>query len=117
MSDLDDEFVLTIKHGKETHSITLSVNVTFAALKQQIQDDIGVPLARQKLLGVPKFKDDDLVHAAKFKKALTLLLIGSTEETLLKPPDVEYNIIDDLDTTTGKPIIATLKTSVVTFHS
>jgi len=86
---------VTLKWGKKTFSLTLTTGETASSFKQRVQEETGVPLARQKLLAKKGWKGplkDDAI--LELKNPLTVTLIGSAET--LKEPAVKPKFLEDL---------------------
>lgn len=74
---------IKVKWGKENLVVSVDLSGTVATLKQALQAQTGVPVEKQKLMGLKPAanKDDATLTAAGLAAGKTIMLIGSAEGT------------------------------------
>ena len=69
--------MLTVKWGKEVHTVATTTTMTVAQFRLELERVTGVPVPRQKLLGLPKkAAEDALLCDLKLKATKKLMLMG-----------------------------------------
>ncbi|KPI90353.1 putative ubiquitin hydrolase [Leptomonas seymouri] len=78
---------LKVKWGKECLVIQVDLSSTVAALKETLKEKTGVPVGKQKLMGLkPSMnKDDATLSEAGLAGGKTIMLIGSAEGASVVP--------------------------------
>ncbi|KPA73998.1 putative ubiquitin hydrolase [Leptomonas pyrrhocoris] len=86
---------LKVKWGKEILIVEVDLSSTIAALKEALKDKTGVPVEKQKLMGLkPSMnKDDATLSEAGLAAGKTIMLIGSTESAAAVPT-VQAAVVD-----------------------
>lgn len=78
---------LKVKWGKENLVVEVNLDNTVAALKEALKDKTGVPVEKQKLMGLKLAgnRDDATLNEAGLAAGKTIMLIGSTESAAAVP--------------------------------
>ena len=93
---------LAVKWGKERYQVPVTADMTVAGFQEALEELTSVPVARQKLLGLPKkaAADATLVGLKGLKPTKKLMLMGKAEPRV-QVSDQERKAlepdIDDMD--------------------
>lgn len=98
---------LAVKWGKERYQVPVTATMTVAGFRLALEELTSVPVARQKLLGLPKkaAEDEALATVKGLKPTKKLMLMGKAEPRA-QVSDMERKAlepdVDDMDDAAGE---------------